>query len=75
MCSPFEDLRVSDGSVDDDERCREEAARVIDSRLSEGRPPPTDEQLESIGREWADEGLLCSNATEILTQRHAWQAE
>jgi hypothetical protein len=71
MCSRFEDLRKSEGSADDDLDRQMTARREIDAWLSEGRRPPTDKQLEAIGREWPDDGLLGSDSTEIPAPPHA----
>jgi hypothetical protein len=54
MLSAFDDPRArkSVPPPDDDEARREEAAREFTEWLFEGRPMPTEEELDAIGREW-----------------------
>jgi hypothetical protein len=54
MLTAFDDPRArkSEAPPDGDFEGQMEARREIDSWLSEGRPEPTAEQLESVTREW-----------------------
>ena len=56
MLSAFDDPRArkSVPPPDDDDARREEAAREVTEWLFDGRPMPTEEELEAIGREWQD---------------------
>jgi hypothetical protein len=56
MLSAFDDPRArrSEAPRDDDIERQLDARREIDAWLSEGRPEPTAEQLESVANEWQD---------------------
>jgi len=55
MATAFDEPRPPLGdALTDEERRREEAAREFTEWLFEGRPLPTDEELEAVAREWQD---------------------
>jgi hypothetical protein len=56
MANAFDDPRArkSEAPPDDDIERQMPARREIDAWLSEGRPEPTQEQLDSVAREWPE---------------------
>ncbi len=54
MANAFDDPRArkSEAPPDDNIEQQMPARREVDAWLSEGRPEPTQEQLDSVAREW-----------------------